>query len=134
MLLTLSTFLLAAFAVPLFLQAQQTMNAYAKLANTLNSEVPSTLHEFKELAERVNMLGSATTQQITDVGHKVEEVSGSIGQAAGQAKRESSVWGSALMAGVKAYLSGRVEESENGQAASEARRISRDGGEQNVRK
>ena len=133
MILAIAGLLFASSAQQIIQQAVRTMLAYEKLANTLDAEVPATLHEFKQLAERVNLLSSATTQRVTDVGHKVEEVSGSLGLAAEEAKRQSSVWGSAVWAGVKAYLSSKDRDGNAGQAHPESRQIAQDRGEQNVR-
>lgn len=127
--LTISLLLFVSSVFPMLMQAARTLLAYEKLANTLDTEVPATLHEFKQLAESVNALRRDTTQKVTDVGHKVEEVSGSIGLAAEEAKRKSSVWGTALLAGVKSYLSGKDHEDK----LPESRQITTDRGEQNVR-
>lgn len=123
--LTISLLLFVSSVFPMLMQAARTLLAYEKLANTLETEVPATLHEFKQLAESVNALRRDTTQKVTDVGHKVEEVSGSIGLAAEEAKRKSSVWGTALLAGVKSYLSGKDTEDK----LPESRQITTDRGE-----
>ena len=133
MFMTVSIVFFVPSAVTILEQARRTLTAYERLANTLDAEVPATLNEFKQLADRVNQLGSVTTQRVTDVGHKVEEVSGSIGQAAEVAKKESSVWGSALWAGVRAYLSAKDSSERGPQTLPESKQITKDRGEQNVR-
>ena len=127
-LLALAAVLLAGTCAPVLYQAHRTMIAYERLAATLNNEVPATLNEFKQLAQRVNALGSITTQQVTEVGHKVEAVSGSIGHAAGNAKKQGSVWGSALLAGVKSYLTPASEEIQ-GDPAAHFKQITKNRGE-----
>lgn len=129
MLLTVVALLFISSVIPLLAQAVRTLIAYEKLADTLKTEVPPTLQEFKQVAERVNQLGLTTTQRVSDVGHKVEEVSGSIGNVAVQAKQQSSVWGTGLLAGVKAYLSGK----DHGDSQPELKQITTDRGEQHVR-
>ncbi len=127
--LTISLLLFVSSVFPMLMQAARTLLAYEKLANTLDTEVPATLQEFKQLAESVNALRRDTTQKVTDVGHKVEEVSGSIGLVAEEAKRKSSVWGTALLAGLRSYLSSKDSEERH----PETRQITTDRGEQNVR-
>ena len=128
MLLTVTALLLIAFLLPLLLQAGRTLIAYEKLADTLQNEVPPTLSEFRHVAERVNQLGSVTTQRVTEVSHKVEEVSGSLGQAAGQARRQSRVWGTGLLAGIKAYLGGKDHNASD----PEVKQLTVERGEHNV--
>jgi len=128
MLLAVSAILLIGSAVPLLEQARRTVNAYERLADTLENELKPTLADVREVLEGVNQIRSVTAQRVTEVGHKVEEVSGSFGEVAGQAKRQSSVWGAGLIAGIKAYLSARDEQGPR----SEPRQITQDIGEQHV--
>lgn len=130
--LMIAALLFVPCAWPLLDQARRTLTAYERLANTLDAEVPATLGEFKQLAQRVNVLGSEYSQRVTDVGHRVEEMSGSLGVAAEHAKKESSIWGSALLAGVKAYLTGKPDQELPTLGTSDGRQL-QDRGEQNVR-
>jgi len=132
-LLTVAALLFISSVLPLIAQAHRTFMAYEKLADTLDAEVPATLHEFRNLADRVNQLGSATTKSVSEVGHKVEEVSGSIGQAAVAAKQQSSVWGAGLLAGIKAYISPRGCDARDLEPPQSPPRIENPRGEQHVR-
>jgi hypothetical protein len=54
--------------------------------------------------ESVNQLKGVTTQRITAVSHKVEEAAGSVGTAVDKAGRSTTVLGTGLFAGVRAYF------------------------------
>lgn len=113
MLLGVTALLLVSSAIPLMGQAGRTLIAWEKLADTLQSETKPTLTELKEVLAGVNQLKSVTAERVTEVGHKVENVAGSFTQVADQAKRQSSVFGAGLFAGVKAYLTSKDHAAPN---------------------
>ena len=108
-------------------QANRTLSAYERLADTLDREVVPTIVEVREVMDGLKRLPNVTAQRLTEVSHQVESVAGSVGQAAGNAKRHSSVWGAGLFAGVKSYLAGHDDDM-----ASPAHQISQEKGESNV--
>ena len=126
MLLGVASILLVSSAVPLMGQANRTLIAFEKLADTLQNETTPTLRELNEVLSGVNKLRTATTERISEASHKVEDVTGSVNKVATQAKQQSSVFGAGILAGVRAYLTGQ----EGGDPAS--RQISASRGEENV--
>lgn len=102
--LAVTALMLLGSAIPLFMQASRTLHAYENLADTLQNELKPTLGEVRTMLEGVNELRSLTAERVSEVSHKVEDVAGTMGIAAGEAKKKSSVWGAGLLAGVKAYL------------------------------
>jgi uncharacterized protein YoxC len=103
----LSLFALLAAASTLLPQITRTLNAYEKLADTLESELGPTLKEVQKVVIGVGELKQITQQRVAEVGTKVEDVTGTLTKAAGTAKNSSSVMGAGLWAGVKAYLEGK---------------------------
>lgn|GEM_PF-479008 len=110
-------------------QAIRTMSAYERLADTLDREVVPTVMEVREVMDGIKRLPNATAERLTEVSHQVESVADSVGVAAGQAKKHSSVFGAGLFAGLKAYLSGQDED----EIDNPARQISEARGESNVK-
>lgn len=108
-------------------QAIRTMSAYERLADTLDREVVPTVMEVREVMDGIKRLPNAAGQRLTEVSHQVETVADSVGQAADQAKRQSSVFGAGLFAGLKAYLAGHDDDMDSPTRISEAR------GESNVK-
>lgn len=86
-------------------QVNRTLTAYEKLATTLETELAPTLREVSKLAGGVIKIQSVAQQSITDVGTKVEDVTGNLTKVTDSAKKESNVWGTGLLAGFKDYLS-----------------------------
>jgi uncharacterized protein YoxC len=107
MFLAVTLSLLVGFAAPLFIQAGRTLNAYEKLADTLETEVKPTLIEVRHVVDGLNDLRSLTSARVTAVSHRVEDVAGTVSTVAGEAKKHSNVWGTGLLAGVRAYLNGQ---------------------------
>ncbi len=105
--LALALFALLAAASTLLPQITRTLNAYEKLADTLETELGPTLKEVQKVIVGVGELKQITQQRVAEVGTKVEDVTGSLSKAAGTAKKSSSVMGAGLWAGVKAYLEGK---------------------------
>lgn len=96
-------------------QIVRTLMSYEKLADTLETELKPTLVEVKEVLQGVNQLRQITSQRVTEVGqkvtevsHRVEDAAGSMGHAADSAKKQSTVWSTGLLAGIKSYLAGQT--------------------------
>lgn len=109
-------------------QANRTLTAYERLADTLDREVVPTVVEVREVMDGIKRLPNATAQRLTEVSHQVETVAGSMGVAADKAKKHSSVFGAGLFAGLRAYLSGQDDDD----IESPARHLSEARGESNV--
>ncbi len=127
MLFAISTFLLVVNAVPLLMQGKETLGAVERLAKTLDDEVAPTLAELREVMDGVNQIRSVTAARVNEVGHKVEDVAGSLTGVVGQAQKASTVWGVGLIAGFRAYLTGKNSNNGTGQ---ESKQITMDRGEQ----
>lgn len=91
-------------------QVNRTLTAYEKLADTLEQELGPTLDEVKKVVVGVQELRMIAGQRMTEVSTKVEDVTGNLGKAATEAKRHSSIWGTGLLAGAKAYLESSKKE------------------------
>jgi uncharacterized protein YoxC len=98
---------LLAAASTLLPQINRTLNAYEKLADTLETELGPTLQEVQKVVVGVGELKQIAGQRVADVSTKVEDVTGSLNKAASSAKHQSSVVGAGLWAGVRAYLEGK---------------------------
>jgi uncharacterized protein YoxC len=109
MFLALTLVMLAGAAVPLMFQAGRTLTAYERLAETIDVEIKPTLLEVKDAIQGINQIRSITTQRVNEVSHRVEDVADTVGTAAGQAAKRSSVWGAGLLAGVQAYFNREQE-------------------------
>jgi len=106
----LFTFTLAMMISPLsnlFKQSERTLEATESLIRTLDKELGPTLNEVNLVLGSVQEIKAIAEARITDVGTKVEDVTGNITKVADQAKNHSSIWGAGLMAGWKAYLEGK---------------------------
>ncbi|MDZ4833189.1 MAG: DUF948 domain-containing protein [Candidatus Melainabacteria bacterium] len=104
------TILLAVLTLPissLIKQSERTLDATESLIRTLDKELGPTLNEVNLVLGSVQEIKAIAEQRITDVGTKVEDVTGNIAHVADQAKSHSSVWGAGLMAGWQAYLDGK---------------------------
>jgi hypothetical protein len=105
---------LLAAASTLLPQINRTLNAYEKLADTLDTELAPTLKEVTKVVAGVGQLKEIATERAHDVSTKVEDVTGSFNKAASTAKHQSSVVGAGLWAGVRAYLEGKDQHKEHG--------------------
>lgn len=104
------TFTLALLISPisnLLKQSERTLDATEGLIRTLDKELGPTLNEVNLVLGSVQEIKAIAEQRITDVGTKVEDVTGNITKVADTAKTHTSVWGAGLMAGFKAYLDGK---------------------------
>jgi hypothetical protein len=116
-------------------QAAKTLNAYERLAGTLEEELTPTLREVNKMMGGVLELKSLAVKNVADVTTKVEDVTGSLTKAAGSAKKQSSVWGAGFLAGAKAYLEQTPKKSndregiQDGKQLSEHKQISANRGE-----
>jgi hypothetical protein len=102
--MALSTTLLVAALMGVIWKGRDTLGAIEKLCNTVDQEVAPTAVQLREVMESVNQLKGVTTQRITAVSSKVEDVAGSVGTAVDKAQRQTTVLGTGLFAGMRAYF------------------------------
>ena len=88
-------------------QVHRTLNAYEKLADTLEKELSPTLSEVNKVLIGVQEIRAIAGQRMTEVGTKVEDVTDNLAKAADKAKKHSSVWGAGLLAGARAYFASK---------------------------
>lgn len=102
--MALSTTLLTAALMGVIWKGRDTLGAIEKLCHTVDQEVGPTAVQLREVMESVNQLKGVTTQRITAVSHKVEDVAGSVGTTFDKAQKQTTVLGTGLFAGVRAYF------------------------------
>jgi hypothetical protein len=85
-------------------QLTSTLHSIEKLSQTMDREIEPTMVELRSVMSGVNQIKSITAQRVQDVGHKAEELTGSVTTLVGSAKKESSAMGAGVLAGLKAYL------------------------------
>lgn len=110
-LLAVSMLLLVGAACTLIPQVHRTLYAIQKLANTVETELEPTLSEANRLLGGVLKLQDLAQQSVSGMTTKVEDVTGNISKVAGVAKRSTTVWGAGLAAGLRAYLEGKKDRS-----------------------
>ena len=125
MLLAVSLTLLATMSAGVFFQLGRTLASVERLTDTTRDELGPTLKDVREVLEGVNQIRSITAARVNEVGHKVEDVAGSLTNVASSATKQSSVWGAGLIAGVRAYLAPKNH------VESDGKQISMDRGEAN---
>lgn len=99
-------------AIPLWKlldQSTRTLGATENLINTLDQELGPTIKEVDNVLITVNEFRSIAHRGITDVGTRVEDVTGNLGKVADQAKNETTVFGTGLFAGISAYFAGKAD-------------------------
>jgi len=120
--------LLAIMVAPinnLIRQSERTLDATEGLIRTLDKELGPTLNEVNLVLASVQEIKAIAEQRLSDVGTRVEDVTGSITKAADQAKTQTSVWGAGITAAFKAYIEGKPSGSERpGSERSTDKRIS----------
>lgn len=102
--LAVSLTLLVTAVMPLLRQGQATLASFNRLSDTLDKEVTPTLEELRSVMSGVNQIKALTAQRVHDVGTKAEELTGNVNTMVGSAKKETSVAGAGLLAGLKAYF------------------------------
>ncbi len=107
--LAVTSILLIGSVVPLLIQAGRTLLAYERLADTLKLEIRPTLIEIVKFLNGINSLRTATTDRVVQAGQSFETVVSEVAQAAGSAKRQSSVLTTGLIAALKNYLAGHSD-------------------------
>lgn len=105
MFMALSTTLLVCALLGVLWKGRDTLGAIERLCHTVDQEVGPTAVQLREVMDSVNQLKGVTTQRITAVSHKVEEVTGTVGTAVDSAQKQTSVFGTGLLAGLHAYFS-----------------------------
>jgi uncharacterized protein YoxC len=123
--MAVSLMLLVASLMNVLQKGMDTLGSVQRLCNTLDQEVGPTAVQLREVMNGVNQLRGATTQRISAVSHKVEDVAGSLTTAVDQAQKQTSVMSTGLLAGIQAYLRGK-----SGDESSNEKRLTMDKGEQ----
>ena len=85
-------------------QSERTLSALERLLGTVNQELGPTLKQVDALLGTVLELKTTAEKRITEVGSKVGDVKGGLDKFTGEAKKQSSVLGAGLFAGVRSYL------------------------------
>jgi uncharacterized protein YoxC len=113
-LLFLSMALLVLLGVILSLvpQANRTMGAFERLADTVSTELQPTLSEASKLLGGVLKLQDLAQNSVSNVSDKVEDVTDNLSRAAHGAKRGGRIVGAGVLAGLRAYLSEKDEHTE----------------------
>ena len=119
---------LLAVSIPLMSmvkQSERTLSSLDKLLGTVDKELGPTLKQVDTLLGSVVELKSAAQKGISDAGTKVADVKGGFTKATEDIKRETTVYGFGIMAGVRAYLDGRpARENAREKARSERKSLS----------
>lgn len=102
--LAVSLTLLVTSVMPLLRQGEATLSSLQRLSDTLDKEVPPTMAELRGVMDGVNQIRAITAQRVNEVGHKAEELTGNVTNIVGTAKKESTVAGVGILAGIKAYF------------------------------
>ncbi len=93
-------------------QANRTLGAFERLADTVSTELQPTLNEASKLLGGVLKLQDMAQISVSNVSDKVEDVSVNLTKAAHGAKKGSSIVGAGVLAGIKAYLHAKDEHTE----------------------
>ncbi len=93
--------------VSLIDQSRRTLSSAERLTDTLERELGPTLKEVENVLGGVRDLKAIAEQRMVDVGTKVEDVTENINKVTTSAKKNTSVWGAGLFAGIQAYLEGK---------------------------
>jgi uncharacterized protein YoxC len=96
-------------------QSERTLSALERLLGTVNQELGPTLKQVDALLGTVLELKTTAEKRITEVGSKVGDVKGGLNKFTGEAKKQSSVFGAGLYAGVRSYLERRPEKGSRDQ-------------------
>jgi uncharacterized protein YoxC len=110
--LSMSVLVLLGIALSLVPQANRTLGAFERLADTVSTELQPTLSEASKLLGGVLKLQDIAQNSVSNVTGKVEDVTGNLSRAAEGAKKGSSIVGAGLLAGIKTYLHAREEHAE----------------------
>ncbi len=110
--LSMALLVLLGVALSLVPQANRTLGAFERLANTVSTELQPTLSEASKLLGGVLKLQDIAQSSVSNVSDKVEDMTGNLSRAAEGAKKGSSIVGAGLLAGIKAYLHAKDEHAE----------------------
>jgi uncharacterized protein YoxC len=131
LLLTLSLAILVGAAVTLIPQVSRTLGAFERLMTTLDTELEPTLVEANKLFGGILKIQDMAQTGVAGVQTKVEDVTGNITKAAGDAQKHSWVLGAGLTAAVRAYLEAKPEKKDHDKTSGDDR-AKTDRGEKNV--
>jgi hypothetical protein len=90
-------------------QSERTISALERLLGTVDRELGPTLKQVDTLLGTVLELKTSAEKRIGDMGNKVGDVTGGLTKATAEAKKQSSVFGAGLFAGVRAYLEAKPD-------------------------
>jgi hypothetical protein len=110
--LSMAVLVLVGVALSLVPQANRTLGAFERLANTVSTELQPTLSEAGKLLSGVLKLQDIAQSSVSNVSDKVEDMTGNLSRVAEGAKKGSCVVGAGLLAGIKAYLHAKEEHAE----------------------
>jgi uncharacterized protein YoxC len=131
LLLAVTTVWLTVSLGPLISQTIRTLMALERLSDTVDNEVKPTFYEIRETIDGIKQFPRITARQVSEVGHKVEDVASSVSQVVTEAKKNSSIFGAGLLAGLKTYFSSHKDNKEqNGEINQQ---LTTDEGEKNVK-
>lgn len=90
-------------------QSERTLSALERLLGTVDRELGPTLKQVDTLLGTVLELKTSAEKRIGDMGNKMGDMTGGLTKATAEAKKQSSVFGAGLFAGVRAYLETKPE-------------------------
>ena len=109
--LAVSFTLLVGQLIGVLAKSRDTLASIERLTDTLQQEVGPTAVQLREVMDGINQIKGVTTQRITAVTSKVENVAGNVSTVVDQTKKQSSVFGAGLLAGFREYLYGKKDET-----------------------
>ena len=110
--LSIAVLVLIGLAMSLVPQANRTLGAFERLADTVSTELQPTLAEASKLLGGVLKLQDIAQSSVVNVTDKMGDMSGNLSRAAEDAKKGSSIVRAGLLAGIRAYLSAKDENIE----------------------
>lgn len=105
-------------------QSERTLSALERLFGTVDRELGPTLKQVDTLLGTVLELKTSAEKRITEVGSKVGDVKGGLTKITGEAKKQSSVFGAGLFAGIRSYIERPDRTRQESTKDSEAMRLS----------
>lgn len=105
-------------------QSERTLSALERLFGTIDRELGPTLKQVDTLLGTVLELKTSAEKRITEVGSKVGDVKGGLTKITGEAKKQSSVFGAGLFAGIRSYIERPDKARQESAKENEAMRLS----------
>ncbi len=110
--LSMALLILLGIALSIVPQANRTLGAFERLADTVSTELQPTLSEASKLLGGVLKLQDMAQSSVSNVSDRVEGVTENFSKVAYGANKGSKIVGAGVLAGLKAYLSGKEENIE----------------------